>query len=121
MLQVFLSKNVAVDYKLANGTRANLHSLVLSDDDADLQTRLAALQPGQEIILNSAPRYVNVCVDLSLPMEMRSVRPPEDAMDVDQLSSIIAVPPSAEPIVCALNGHNFNVNLSTPDLSSCFP
>jgi hypothetical protein len=50
---IFLTKNIAVDYKLANGTRATLHSLILSEDDQDLPTRLAALRPGQEVILKS--------------------------------------------------------------------
>jgi hypothetical protein len=41
-------------------------------------------------------------------------------MDVDQLSSIIAVPPSAEPIVCALNGHNFKCKFVHPGFELMF-
>jgi len=59
-------------------------------------------------------------VDVCLPMEMRSVRPAEDTMDIDQLSSVIAVPPSAEPIVCSLHGHSFKCKFVRPGFELMF-
>ena len=59
---IYITTNIKVDRKLANGTQARLHSLLLSSetDQIELDRAISAAKPGSTITLPNPPKQVIV-------------------------------------------------------------